>query len=292
MSKFLSFVEIRTKIASQLPFLFGTAYAAAHWDDLDWINTLLFFLSVLLFDMTPRRSTRDRHSSASRTDRAHYTPGLTAPDPVDAGGRVGLRDCARAPTGPVVLLTGLRLFCGRFTLHSRSAAALPPSGRRAVFRPFHGTWCSRFSPSHQRPGGRTGHDFIFGGVLASDLRCRPSAVGIACVPAMRASPVSSWANNIADLPADRAVGAIPPAFHRPRAPRSLFAGCKWCLSFSFPSWRCWRTAFLGVVCRSRGARRRNVRHLCAIPRKATFPLCVVNLVWMMVPVIAELLLVR
>lgn len=52
LKRFLSFVEIRTKFASVMPFLLGVAYAGFAFGQLNLLNTLLFFVSMLLFDMT------------------------------------------------------------------------------------------------------------------------------------------------------------------------------------------------------------------------------------------------
>lgn len=48
---FLKLVEIQTKVASMIPLILGTSYALYHFDTFDPINLLLFFLSLLLFDM-------------------------------------------------------------------------------------------------------------------------------------------------------------------------------------------------------------------------------------------------
>ncbi|MGL4362551.1 MAG: 1,4-dihydroxy-2-naphthoate polyprenyltransferase [Cellulosilyticaceae bacterium] len=50
-SSFFKLVEIQTKVASVLPFLFGTLYVIFAFDTFDTINALLMFLSLLIFDM-------------------------------------------------------------------------------------------------------------------------------------------------------------------------------------------------------------------------------------------------
>lgn len=52
VKNFLSFVEISTKIASVFPFLVGTGYALYHYGTLQLLPTLVFFIAMLLFDMT------------------------------------------------------------------------------------------------------------------------------------------------------------------------------------------------------------------------------------------------
>lgn len=49
--RFLKYVEIQTKIASLLPFLLGLFYVLYVYGQLSPINTLLFFTSMLFFDM-------------------------------------------------------------------------------------------------------------------------------------------------------------------------------------------------------------------------------------------------
>ncbi len=51
ISAFLRLVEIRTKVASVIPFLTGTLFALYHHGQLRWLPALLFLLSMLCFDM-------------------------------------------------------------------------------------------------------------------------------------------------------------------------------------------------------------------------------------------------
>lgn len=51
IQRFLSYVEIRTKIASLLPFLLGLTYVLYAYQQINILNTLLFFTSMLSFDM-------------------------------------------------------------------------------------------------------------------------------------------------------------------------------------------------------------------------------------------------
>ena len=50
-SSFFKLVEIRTKLASQIPLLLGTVYAYSRFHRLEAVNFLLLFLSLLSFDM-------------------------------------------------------------------------------------------------------------------------------------------------------------------------------------------------------------------------------------------------
>lgn len=51
INRFLSYVEIRTKIASVLPFFLGLFYAMYGYRQISVKNTGLFFISMLFFDM-------------------------------------------------------------------------------------------------------------------------------------------------------------------------------------------------------------------------------------------------
>lgn len=48
---FLELVEIKTKVASFFPFVMGVLYAVYYFHSFQLLNTLLFFLSMILFDM-------------------------------------------------------------------------------------------------------------------------------------------------------------------------------------------------------------------------------------------------
>ncbi|MBK5243678.1 MAG: 1,4-dihydroxy-2-naphthoate polyprenyltransferase [Eubacteriaceae bacterium] len=51
LKRFLKYVEIQTKIASLLPFLLGLGYVLYVYGQFSIINTVLFFASMLFFDM-------------------------------------------------------------------------------------------------------------------------------------------------------------------------------------------------------------------------------------------------
>jgi 1,4-dihydroxy-2-naphthoate octaprenyltransferase len=51
IQRFLNYVEIRTKIASLLPFLLGLTYVLYAYQQISILNTVLFFTSMLSFDM-------------------------------------------------------------------------------------------------------------------------------------------------------------------------------------------------------------------------------------------------
>ncbi|MCI1986522.1 MAG: 1,4-dihydroxy-2-naphthoate polyprenyltransferase [Lactobacillus sp.] len=84
LAAFLELVEARTKLASILPCLIGVLFAAAYFGQIDAVNTGLFFVAMLLFDMTTTAINnlmdyRKAHSTAYRTQtnvlgRRHLAP--------------------------------------------------------------------------------------------------------------------------------------------------------------------------------------------------------------------------
>ncbi len=52
LKKFLSFVEIRTKIASVFPFFLGSLYSLFRFKNFNLINFFIMFISLIFFDMT------------------------------------------------------------------------------------------------------------------------------------------------------------------------------------------------------------------------------------------------
>ncbi|KZU73816.1 putative prenyltransferase contains1 4-dihydroxy-2-naphthoate octaprenyltransferase domain [Lactiplantibacillus plantarum] len=52
IQNFLELVEIRTKLASILPFFVGVLFSVAYFHQFELGNTLIFFVAMLIFDMT------------------------------------------------------------------------------------------------------------------------------------------------------------------------------------------------------------------------------------------------
>ena len=48
---FLEVVEIRTKVASVFPFAVGVLFSIAFFHEIHWLNTFLFFIGMLVFDL-------------------------------------------------------------------------------------------------------------------------------------------------------------------------------------------------------------------------------------------------
>ncbi|HFI0331942.1 TPA: 1,4-dihydroxy-2-naphthoate polyprenyltransferase [Streptococcus suis] len=68
---FLEFVEIKTKVASVFPMILGLLWAAYRYQTFDWLNTLLFVLAVLSFDMctTAINNSMDYHKAKDEAYR-------------------------------------------------------------------------------------------------------------------------------------------------------------------------------------------------------------------------------
>ena len=62
---FLEFVEIRTKIASVFPMLLGFLWTGYHYQQFNWLNSLIFAIAVISFDMctTAINNTIDFHKA-------------------------------------------------------------------------------------------------------------------------------------------------------------------------------------------------------------------------------------
>lgn len=66
---FLEFIEIRTKVASIFPLVIGLLWHFYHYGQLNWLNTILFSLAVLAFDLTTTaiNNTMDYHKALDKT---------------------------------------------------------------------------------------------------------------------------------------------------------------------------------------------------------------------------------
>lgn len=67
IKRFFSYVEIRTKIASLLPFLLGLVYTAYAYGTFSWSRSLLFFVSMTFFDMATTALNNYLDTQASHT---------------------------------------------------------------------------------------------------------------------------------------------------------------------------------------------------------------------------------
>ncbi|HEM3703361.1 TPA: 1,4-dihydroxy-2-naphthoate polyprenyltransferase [Streptococcus suis] len=68
---FLEFVEIKTKVASVFPMTLGILWVIYRYQTFNWLNTLLFVLAVLSFDMctTAINNSMDYHKAKDETYR-------------------------------------------------------------------------------------------------------------------------------------------------------------------------------------------------------------------------------
>lgn len=86
LSVFFELVEIRTKLASILPFAIGTLFAVTYFHTFNAVNTILFFMAMLLFDMMTTalnnlmdyRKAKDAHyqTTTNVIGRANLAPKL------------------------------------------------------------------------------------------------------------------------------------------------------------------------------------------------------------------------
>lgn len=68
---FLEFVEMKTKVASVFPMILGILWSLYRYQVFNWLNTLLFVLAVLSFDMctTAINNSMDYHKAKDETYR-------------------------------------------------------------------------------------------------------------------------------------------------------------------------------------------------------------------------------
>ncbi len=74
LQRFFSFVEIKTKVASFLPFGLALAYLAYQDSPINWPLTLLFFIAMTFFDMATTALNNYIDAKASRTDLPFSRP--------------------------------------------------------------------------------------------------------------------------------------------------------------------------------------------------------------------------
>ncbi|MET1238243.1 1,4-dihydroxy-2-naphthoate polyprenyltransferase, partial [Enterococcus faecalis] len=51
LNVFLKVVEIQTKLASLFPFIIGVLFSMTYFGEVQWSNTLVFFIGMVVFDM-------------------------------------------------------------------------------------------------------------------------------------------------------------------------------------------------------------------------------------------------
>ena len=58
LNVFLKVVEIQTKLASLFPFIIGVLFSMTYFGEVQWSNTLVFFIGMVVFDMATTASSQ------------------------------------------------------------------------------------------------------------------------------------------------------------------------------------------------------------------------------------------
>lgn len=293
MRRFFSFVEIRTKIASILPFLLGTAYAATLGYRLDAVDAALFFCSMLLFDMTTTavNNAMDAHRHGGPTPR-HYTwtrtrvlIGLMGGSAACGGILLAVRN------GPVVWICGILFFAAGLLY---TAGPLPLS-RLPLGEVFSGLLMGMGIPFLavfiHAPANSWVSLIWQNGVLYADIHILALVrLGILCTPAAAGIAGIMLANNICDLEADRAIGRLTlPHFLGHRRSLILLAALYGAAFLAVAAMVIW--AVLPVWVLAAGVAALPVARNTAVfwrqpDKQKTFPLSVANLLWLVLPLVA------
>ncbi|MBP7403158.1 MAG: UbiA family prenyltransferase [Clostridia bacterium] len=291
MKRFWQFVEIRTKIASVLPFLLGTAYAAYAWGRLNWTDTLLFFSSMVLFDMATTAINNTIDSRTGTTVLPYTRPVAVRLVFFLLAAATALGIALAARSGPVVLLTGALCFAVGI-LYTFGPV---PLSRMPLGEVFSGVFMGLVLPFLAIYVNAPQDALVTLGFADGILTARfavPALIrlGILCVPCMLGIAGIMLANNICDLEHDRAV-------HRYTLPHYL--GVRWSLrlfaalyAVSFAAVAAMAALrvlppYVLVVLAAAVPVGRNVRTFLRRHSKSeTFALSVANLVWMVVPLAA------
>ena len=291
MKKFFAFVEIRTKIASLLPFLFGAAYAAYVYGRLRVAETALFFFSMILFDMatTAINNTVDSKSGATLLPYRRSTAIAILSVLLLLATALGVALAIR--TGPVVLLAGaLCFFVGIFYTFGPAPLSRMPLGEI-----FSGIFMGFFIPFLvvyvNAPDGTLVSLGYSAGILTLSMDV-PALfrLAIATIPAICGIAGIMLANNICDLETDQKVGRYTlPHFIGTRHALWLFAGLYAAAFASVAAMAVFRVlpAYVLLVLLAAIPTWKNLRTFFRRQSKAdTFPLSVADLVLVMVPLIA------
>lgn len=76
VANFLNFVEIKTKLASVIPFLAGAGFTLYRYGRLDFYRTAVFFIAMLLFDMTTT-AINNHIGTREQKQEDHYPNGIS-----------------------------------------------------------------------------------------------------------------------------------------------------------------------------------------------------------------------
>jgi 1,4-dihydroxy-2-naphthoate octaprenyltransferase len=203
IGRFLSYVEIRTKIASVLPFLLGLFYAVYTYGAASFRNTALFFVSMLFFDMVTTALNNTIDAKSGR----HPLPFSQA---VSKRILILLLIAAMVSglalaffTGLVVLTVGAMCFAvGIFYTFGPA-----PISRMPLGEVFSGVFMGFFIPFltvyvNAPPQSLVGYAFAWPALRISLNLEGLFRLAVVCVPAVCTIANLMLANNICDLEAD------------------------------------------------------------------------------------------
>ena len=227
LKRFLSYVEITTKLASVMPALLGLFYAYYRYGRLDWPNTVLFLFSMLCFDMAT--TALNNYMDTRNHGVPLQFPLLTARVilftllilATGSGIILALR------SGPVVLACGVLCFLiGIFYTAGPAPIAYMPLGE-AFSGLFMGFFIPLLAMLVNAPAGQPlialgleGWTLQLSLDLAALLR-----LGILCLPPVCGIANIMLANNICDVPKDTAKRRYTLPYHIGIQPAlRLFAG--------------------------------------------------------------------
>jgi 1,4-dihydroxy-2-naphthoate octaprenyltransferase len=206
LKRFFAYVEIKTKIASLLPFLLALVYVLYTHRTVAWLLTGLFFLSMICFDMATTALNNYMDTRATRTDLpfSRRTARLILYALLLAALASGL--ALAALTRPIVLLAGAACFAVGITYTFGPA----PISRMPLGEIFSGIFMGFFIPflvvTINTPSG-TLADLIWQPPV---LALQAHIPGLARLALLTIPPVSGianimLANNICDLAEDVAI---------------------------------------------------------------------------------------
>jgi len=119
---FLKLVEIQTKIASIFPFFIGILFVLYRYEALHWKNTLIFFASMLIFDLTTTAINNYMDYRKANSDEYRKEKNVIGQEGIKESTVIatiftlfftatGLGIWLTAETGLLVLLIGFICFC-------------------------------------------------------------------------------------------------------------------------------------------------------------------------------------
>jgi 1,4-dihydroxy-2-naphthoate octaprenyltransferase len=290
LNRFFNYVEIRTKIASLLPFLLGLFYTMDAYGQIKTENTLLFFISMLFFDMatTALNNYIDTKTNHTPLPFSKKTAKLIF---------IVLFSVAVGFGVTLVFYTGLAvLFCGAlcFAIGILYTFGPAPISRMPLGEAFSGVFMGFFIPLLtvliNAPATSLMYFFYQNGSLQINLHLAGLLrLSVVTIPAVCGIANIMLANNICDLASDIQVNRFTLPFYigRKRAV-SLFAALYYtaygsivCMAAFgiFPLYVLLALLTVIVVYKNISIFRKSQS------KKDTFPLSVQNFILLMLPLI-------